>query len=471
VYMKGMVDRVDVRYLLSTGKIYNTLHDDLKSMETTLMEHLKINTYTEMIKIMSSNLFSDWYLCLQGAVKIGYLDLVKYFMKKISVAVAKFNMSISDICHDWDLLDPIDTAIKLGHMDIVKYLNDEGFIQWNSYLRTSVVVKNYDMINYFISKGADDWQWALIGALENGSRDIIMYFIDYSNIDWDTILVEAASFNNMKAVGVALERGAVNTPAAINAAIEKGSVALIKYLINVNSDPYNEYHCSWMRGFNYNYALYNAVFLNRADLVEVFIEYGANDFDKALLAAIRSSSNNLVSFFIDKGAKNWNKALTNAVEMKKYELINVFIDLADNWNDAMLAAIEIENIQLIDTFINKGANDWYKALLAAASINNIELFQFFVDKYKFENSGANAINWNDCLINAVCGSKKNTDVIEYFIDKGATNLEFAMECAVPRDDIKIINLLLRKGCNDYVAYLRFANFAKNIDLLELFSSF
>jgi hypothetical protein len=89
---------------------------------------------------------------------------------------------------------------------------------------------------------------------------------------------------------------------------------------------------------------------------------------------------NLIDFFIEKGANNWNLGMCGAAEGGHKELIDFFIEKgARDWNDGMREA-EKGHKELVDFFIKKGADKWNLGMYNAAFGGHKELVDFFIEK-------------------------------------------------------------------------------------------
>ena len=87
-----------------------------------------------------------------------------------------------------------------------------------------------------------------------------------------------------------------------------------------------------------NWCLNQAALAGHKDLVQLFINKGANDWNRALSCATRGGHEDLVHLFINKGAKDWDWALSSASEGGYKELVQFFIDKgANDWNAALVS--------------------------------------------------------------------------------------------------------------------------------------
>jgi hypothetical protein len=87
---------------------------------------------------------------------------------------------------------------------------------------------------------------------------------------------------------------------------------------------------------------------------------------------------NLIDFFIEKGANLWNMGMYGAARGGHKELVDFFIEKGANfWNSGMYFAVLGGHKELVDFFIEKGADDWYSGMRGSKRGRNKELLDFF----------------------------------------------------------------------------------------------
>ena len=78
---------------------------------------------------------------------------------------------------------------------------------------------------------------------------------------------------------------------------------------------------------------------------------------------------------------NIERGLSESAYHGSMELVNLFIEKgANRWNDALFGTAEGGHRDLVNLFIEKGANRWNDALYYAAQGGHLELVKFFVEK-------------------------------------------------------------------------------------------
>ncbi len=108
----------------------------------------------------------------------------------------------------------------------------------------------------------------------------------------------------------------------------------------------------------YNIGLSGATLSQNIELINLFIEKGADDMNQGLISAVKVNSYELINFFIERGADNWQMALLSSIETNNMELVNYFLGLiGDNIEDYMannllVKSLHLGNIDLIEFFLN-----------------------------------------------------------------------------------------------------------------------
>ena len=87
--------------------------------------------------------------------------------------------------------------------------------------------------------------------------------------------------------------------------------------------------------------LYDAGKAGRRDMVELFINWGATDWNMGMYGAARGGHKELVEFFIERGATDWNRGMNGAAQGGHKELVDFFIKQgATAWNYGLYGAAQ-----------------------------------------------------------------------------------------------------------------------------------
>ena len=126
----------------------------------------------------------------------------------------------------------------------------------------------------------------------------------------------------------------------------------------------------------------------------------------------------LVEFFIDKDIKNglandWDWGMYGAALGGHKELVEFFIEKGANmWNRGMMYAAEGGHKELVDFFIEKGANTWNWGMHRAAIGGHQQLVEFFIEKC-IENGLVSDLNGG--IFYAKCGG--HNELVDFFKQK------------------------------------------------------
>lgn len=241
------------------------------------------------------------------------------------------------------------------HMWLKIIVNEE----WTTGLIKAAAKNRLDLIDYFTAKylkdeaenGDDDHlsnsglihRCCLIGAIRGGHHELIQYFISTHISGWYWILQAAAQSNR---------------PDLVDICIEKISHSMT----------------------DLNYGLSGAAKGGHRGLIDFFVskcnEFGVNiDWTWGLLSAVKCTDDtvrrDLVDYFIENGANNWNTAFEYAARSGHLDLVDFFISkcseegLRVDWNAGLLQATKAANLDLVEFFISNGANNFNEALECA----------------------------------------------------------------------------------------------------------
>ena len=73
----------------------------------------------------------------------------------------------------------------------------------------------------------------------------------------------------------------------------------------------------------------------------------------------RGGYKDLVELFVNKGADNWDYVMSRAARGGHKDLVEYFINKGvDDWNEGMYWAARGGHKDLVEYFINKGVDDW-----------------------------------------------------------------------------------------------------------------
>jgi len=123
-------------------------------------------------------------------------------------------------------------------------------------------------------------------------------------------------------------------------------------------------------------------YLDACEQIEAgYYDWSPVNWNAAMLIAVKIDNKQLMEYFINKGANDWNDGMIIATVNGNKQLVEYFVSRgADDFNQGMCNAIQGGHKQLIEYFINRGANDWNNGILYAKYSRNIQLIEYFREK-------------------------------------------------------------------------------------------
>jgi len=150
---------------------------------------------------------------------------------------------------------------------------------------------------------------------------------------------------------------------------------------------------------------------------------------------------------------------------KNLDLIDFFTkNYIDKYklNYNLFQSAKANNRNLTNYFISKGADDLNMALQKAAEFGDKELIDFLISK--------GADDWDGALIRAIIREDKDKELIDFFISKGANNWNGALIRAIIREDKELIDFFISKGANNWNGALHAAIRIRDKELIDFFIS-
>ncbi len=139
--------------------------------------------------------------------------------------------------------------------------------------------------------------------------------------------------------------------------------------------------------------------------------------------------------------------------------------------DAFEKSLSKNKFQLADYFLSKIADDTKEIIIIdsmgpMAADNNIPAINYLIKKSK--NYG---INLNDMLDSGLYGAVKgeNFDLISWFIEQGADDMNTGLIAAVERNNKELIQYFIDRGANHWQFALNAAVTVNNIELVDYFA--
>lgn len=202
---------------------------------------------------------------------------------------------------------------------------------------------------------------------------------------------------------------------------------------------------------NSDVAFEKAVRKGYKDLAEYFNkDLVEYHYNDAFIEAMKSNDDETIKYLIELGGNEWALALLYAASNGNMDFVDFFLQKGADVNYGLAGASLKGDIKLINYFLDKGAEDLNEAIAYASKGGSSETVSYLVNKALEKDID---INWNRALNNAA--GKGNLNLVEYFIDvRGADDLDNAMTSAIIGNHYDVVKYLISKGANmwDYYIY-------------------
>jgi ankyrin repeat protein len=333
------VDKIATDSDLRKNYIYNRLIADQQSNNLTKKEYALLNPKQKesVFENMNDNKKID------KAIKIGDLDLVKYFENEKGVKIGNDAVYYAAQNGNLDVLkyfveekgkkiddSVLEAAVLNNHLDTVKYLVDEKGLRINDYV-TKVAVNSGSlaMVKYLVEKGAkvNDNLFVLAAhnAAHNGHLDIVKYItenkpdIQISHNSIDRILqignLDVAKY----IIEIFEEKGGKIKDSVIHFAIESRKLDVVKYIVEEKGKEINEAAVE--------YAAKSGILKIAKYVTEKFEEKGGKISDIVLYYATESGNLDVVKYFVEeKGVKIGDEYVPITLEMGHSDIVKYFVE-------------------------------------------------------------------------------------------------------------------------------------------------
>ena len=324
-------------------------------------------------------------LILYGAY-YGYLDLVKYFLKKGA-------NNINEVAYD---------ASRFDHLNVVEYAFDHGADNYLTCAKIAALNGNDNVVKYLMKYVEDDAETIasaaakgnhlkiVIDALKNQPIGIVentaLTFALYGYLDSLEYLVANYGVSNFRMIGMfgaigghknvvdyAIENGAKNYVEMAREAAQYGHKELLLYLLTFIHKIEDLESIA-------NYAAYNG----NIELMEIMIDKGVNSYDQMAITAADSGKLNAIKFLIKKGAKDYYYIASHAVMNEYINILEYLIkknklSVVDIEKLAILAA-ENNYLNIVKYLINHGAKNYQDIIRIAKANDNEDIVKYVNNK-------------------------------------------------------------------------------------------
>lgn len=242
-----------------------------------------------------------------NACASGDLDFVKYLMQ-INNGYINLDSAMRNACMD-------------GHLHIVEFIIAQGWNNWNDdTLFNSCYGGNQAIIDLVISHNITNWNYGLGGAGYGGHLALVKDMIARGASNWNTCAHNTSMgyINNSskldeytQIIKLMIEKGANNFTDIMNNACRSGNIQLVEYMLM-------QYLVTDINCINSGMA--QACYGGHAEIVDLMVKHGANDWDEGLYYACQGGQIVIIDDMVTRGATDFNRGLQGACE---WELINV----------------------------------------------------------------------------------------------------------------------------------------------------
>ncbi len=294
----------------------------------TAVEFNQLEVLKYLVNLNSSDL-GDLGRAFEYAANFGHKEIVKYLRTRGFANTTE------------ELYEYLKVAAKLGYFELVEYYVDNIFADiksseyitsLNNCLDVAISKGHLDIVIFLISKGCNPSIEKIIDAAKNGHLNMIMYLTNIMDLNkyCDAIFISSSEYGHLEIIKYMVEKYKINIhkcdDLAFRLAAKNGKFEVVKYLHNLGSDIHALY----------DDALCYAAKNGYLDVVIYLHENGANiseNDDCAVRWAAASGNIKVVKFLHEKGANiraNNDYALQKAA-LNKY--VDVIIYLLENGSD------------------------------------------------------------------------------------------------------------------------------------------
>lgn len=186
------------------------------------------------------------------------------------------------------------------------------------------------------------------------------------------------------------------------------------------------------------------------------------NWNKILEKAALGGDINIVRYTLDKGARRLAKAFYNAAKVGNLHIIRLFESLTSNvpYSAGLQGAAERGDIDLINYFVEKGASAWEDAAERAAYGGHLDIVQYCEER-------SNNIDWNQVAISAALQGHLNIVIYaDSKIDSNYIRWETVLENAAVIGSIDTVNYALTYDVRNIENAIKIASENGHLELIK-----
>lgn len=348
-------------------------------------------------------------------------------------------------------------------------------------------ILHMDFVLLMIAGGANDWNSGLLVACGAGHIDVVTLMIKYGANNFDEGLVLACYTGRLEIAKLMLKMGATNVDEGLSNACFKGyrdvAELMFEHGAKDSKDTFDgQMECEWMndtptaRSVRSVRSVRSLQSVSEPKSKSKFSKKSVKMSDRYkdsrtknekkaekikflnfyLTKACAVGDIKWLMYILDQGADDYNKALEAAIKYNSMEIVNRLLKIIPV-KEVFLKAIVGNNYDIMVHCVKKGANNFNIGLEHACYYkSSLKIMDFLL---------ANGASPNVGLYNAC--SNGYMEIVKMLIYRGATNLNRGLFGACANGQLSVAKFLIKKGANHFNEGLRVAITNKHPELVDL----
>lgn len=329
----------------------------------------------------------DYNEGLRYSAKHGFVEGVYYFIKKSAndfddamiLASSGGHLDIVKICLENDALVINESALEAtinGHTDIVEYLLMIGADNIRDLLINATVRGYLEIVNACISLAPLQYKnMAMKLAAERGHVDIVTLLISMGANNFDTTMSAAARYGHIDIVKIFLDRGAplhwINSAMMLAAGNRHRNIVFLCIGYGANNFDQVILHIGEsddrrmirffkeIKRYGRMVDLVDMIKFSDLEMIRLYTEYitTSKSFNDAMYKAIELNKTEIFIYLVSIGADDFEGAILFAVRKGRLSIVEHLIDIVDDdvhLRNAFKMAIYYSDMDIINLFIRKG---------------------------------------------------------------------------------------------------------------------
>lgn len=311
----------------------------------------------------------------------------------------------------------LDNTRKGGHEEIFNTLVDYIYRYKSSMISGSFYTKpNLSNVLTIACKGGYHEAIEKIYKILKNTRD----YETYSNQIWDSSMVAACKGGKLDIFKLYEKHVKYDEDFIVHAfinACESGNIQMAKYIMTTSTNKYPKFDWS----FWFEWDLVIGCRSGNVEIVKLFVENGAWNYDSGMYEACKHNYIDIVKFLISRHEcedECYMECIYEAGCQGHLETVNLLIENgANDWTEGFNGGCAGGNIDIINLMIAKGANNWSEGMKYACEGGHVDVVKIMIAK--------GATNWSEGMKYACKGGKLET--VKLMIEQGFKNWNGGLE--------------------------------------------